>query len=329
MAKGRTVSATCLTEKDKRVLDLCEKISNILCDNIESEEMKDDFREKYGMISKSRDAGMGRGGGKLQRDALCTRGIQGKEPFSNRNLRWHPFVLASSNINHADRIDTVSINDKVLHFTINEYGNTKSVKSSEVYNLNRRYVSIPEDWKGIVSELSEWKDEDWTNNSCAITAYEACDWSDAVETYIVLGLTISAAFYKADIYKSLNDVEKLMRNQEIDSEYHFPKKGFPTDMKSLQKCPLCGLSLDDNMDKFRIKVRGGIWQAPWMASKRKEGEDSSLQIMHTEPLIESQINHVASKVRYGHRWCNIAMTDHSIIETRKFFEHVVNNGVCN
>ena len=34
------------------------------------------------------------GGGKIQRDAICTRGRQ--RPFSNRNLRWHPLIVAEN-----------------------------------------------------------------------------------------------------------------------------------------------------------------------------------------------------------------------------------------
>jgi hypothetical protein len=55
---------------------------------------KEDFMKKYGRVHLSRDAGLGRAGAKLQRDALCTRGKQGKAPYSNRNLRWHPLVIA-------------------------------------------------------------------------------------------------------------------------------------------------------------------------------------------------------------------------------------------
>jgi len=33
--------------------------------------------------------------------------------------------------------------------------------------------------------------------------------------------------------------------------------------------------------------------------------------------------------RYGHRWCNVSMTDHSIYETLDFMEHVVRvHGRC-
>lgn len=86
MATGRTISASFLTKKDEQILDLCGKISDTIVAGIANDEDKKRFVKEYGKISKSRDAGLGLGGGKLQRDALCTRGIQGKLPFSNRNL---------------------------------------------------------------------------------------------------------------------------------------------------------------------------------------------------------------------------------------------------
>jgi protein-tyrosine phosphatase len=38
---------------------------------------------------------------------------------------------------------------------------------------------------------------------------------------------------------------------------------------------------------------------------------------------ESEILHTPKLVRYGHRWCNIAMADHSVEETVDFMKAVV------
>jgi hypothetical protein len=48
-----------------------------------------------------------------------------------------------------------------------------------------------------------------------------------------------------------------------------------------------------------------------------------MQIVHVNPLIESEVRHNAANVRFGHRWCNVAMTDHSIEETVDFMEYIV------
>lgn len=61
----------------------------------------------------------------------------------------------------------------------------------------------------------------------------------------------------------------------------------------------------------------------WRSSKKEEGDDSSIQIMHINPLVESEIRHNSNNVRYGHRWCNVAMTDHSLDETLDFMEFVI------
>jgi hypothetical protein len=74
MAKGRTISATELTDRDRWALELCLKISTELTNLIPDNRSKDDFMKIYGRVHLSRDAGLGLAGGKLQRDALCTRG---------------------------------------------------------------------------------------------------------------------------------------------------------------------------------------------------------------------------------------------------------------
>ena len=48
-----------------------------------------------------------------------------------------------------------------------------------------------------------------------------------------------------------------------------------------------------------------------------------MQITHSFPLIESEIRHRPSMVHYGHRWGNVAMTDHAIEETVDFMRAVV------
>ena len=73
MATGRTISASFLTASDMRVLEICEAISITISNFLPTLEAKKHFKENFGKLSKTRDAGAGRGGGKLQRDALCTR----------------------------------------------------------------------------------------------------------------------------------------------------------------------------------------------------------------------------------------------------------------
>ena len=58
-------------------------------------------------------------------------------------------------------------------------------------------------------------------------------------------------------------------------------------------------------------------------TKWEESRAESLQLFHTEPLREREILHTPRLVRYGHRWCNVAMVDHSLSETIDFMRAVV------
>ena len=128
MATGRTISASFLTERDARVIELCRTISKEIADCIDDLNARKKFVNDFGKTSDTRDGGMGVGAGKLQRDALCTRGRQGKAPFSNRNLRWHPLVVAESHSNWAQPISRIEIeNDELLVFVIKENGRTKKI----------------------------------------------------------------------------------------------------------------------------------------------------------------------------------------------------------
>ncbi len=109
MATGRTISANSLTKEDEKIIKLCEKISLYIENEIKDDDLKQVFRNEYGKISFTRDGGAGRGAGKLQRDALCTRGMQGKAPYSNRNLRWHPLVIATTKHKYAKPIERIEI----------------------------------------------------------------------------------------------------------------------------------------------------------------------------------------------------------------------------
>lgn len=146
MAKGRTISSNFLTPLDKQILELCLQISETLMSYIIDKDKKKDFKNTFGKMSKTtRDSGQGLGGGKLQRDALCTRGIQGNAPFSNRNLRWHPLVVAHNPISFAKTIERIEIDVATLNFVVKDENNNEVIYPSEkVYELPERYVVLPE-----------------------------------------------------------------------------------------------------------------------------------------------------------------------------------------
>ncbi len=324
MAKGRTISASFLTDLDKQVIEICKEISTCLIDSITDVALQKEFKNDFGKTSATRDAGAGRGGGKLQRDALTTRGIQGNAPFSNRNLRWHPLVVSQNHISFAKTIERIEIDNTTLVFVVKDKnGIEQSYNADKVHELPERYTVLPEHWFPHINILKYWGEVEWTQNSCVITAYEACNWYDAVEAYAILGISIVVDFYQVDFDTIYNKVVAIIKNQKIDNKINLPQISFPKDKQDIISCPLCKVSTSLNPAKLVDRIREHRWKPEWSDNKRGEGDDGSMQIMHVQPLAETEIRHTAQNVRFGHRWCNVAMTDHSIVETVDFMEFIV------
>ncbi|MGL4941840.1 MAG: hypothetical protein ACRC46_01455 [Thermoguttaceae bacterium] len=327
MATGRTVSASFLTPKDDQVISLCGEISAAILDEISDDTNKKNFKDEFGKISKTRDAGAGRGGGKLQRDALCTRGVQGKAPYSNRNLRWHPLVIAFNPIAYAKSIERIEIEgedeSQTLVFVVKENGKLKKYPSARVHELPERYVTLPEHWQEHFEVLRFWNDTQWTQNSCVITAFECCDWQDAVEAYAILGISIAVDNFGVNFDAIYSKAINILKNQTIGPSVKFPSNKFPTDKDDIVSCPLCKVAKSKNPANLPDRDREDRYKFAFGGNKRNEGDDSSMQIMHVEPLVESEMKHNAKNVRFGHRWCNVAMTDHSVDETVDFMEYIV------
>lgn len=329
MASGRTISASFLTNLDSQVIRLCQNISAAIGEAITGADLRRDFVKQYGKISNTRDAGTGVGAGKLQRDALCTRGRQGKAPFSNRNLRWHPLVVAAEKPPFAKEIERIEIlgagNAQTFNFVLKDArGRQRKFPADKVYTMLERFVALPKHWLPHIEALRHWSDAMWTQNSCVIAAQESCDWRDAVETYAVLGIAIAVEFYGADFDELRGKVVSLLQSQSVDRKITLPTRSFPAAGNDILQCPLCRRRVSATLEDFRKAERGETWQPAWRISKQNEGDDSSIQLMHVNPLVEMEIRHRADNVRYGHRWCNVAMTDHSLDETLDFMEFVVN-----
>lgn len=329
MATGRTISASFLTKTDRKVLEHCKAISDLISSEIPDESLKKEFLKKYGKISYTRDGGMGLGAGKLQRDAICTRGRQGKAPFSNRNLRWHPMVVAQKPITYAKGIEEIRIEGKdeeqLLIFVVKIKDKKYEYPADRVHELPERFVALPKHWVKHIDRLKHWNDTLWTQNSCVIPAYEACNPKHSLETYAVLALSVAVEYYNLKFDSLLPLIIELLQNQTIDRKLFLPSKEFPLDKVSILTCPVCKLPLSDGLNRFRKEERVETWQPSWRRSKKKEGDDGSNQILHINPLSELEIRHKPDTVRFGHRWCNVAMTDHSLEETINFMEFIVNS----
>lgn len=324
MATGRTISASFLTDLDKKTIALCEQISKALFENIPTRELQKEYWKEFGKISFSRDGGLGLGGGKLQRDAICTRGRGGKAPFSNRNLRWHPLVVSAEKPHFAKEIERIDINNDTLLFVIKDNkGKEVIYPSDKVHELPERYAAITKHWQPHIDTVKNWNDTQWTQNSCVIPALEACEWFDSVETYAVLGIAVAVELYKADYQSTYLTITKILKSQTLDTTIKLPTNTFPTNKEEITLCPITKIPISGHLDQFRKEIRSATWQPTWRSSKKDEGDDASIQVMHLNPLIEKEIRHNAGNVRYGFRWCNVAMTDHSLEETLDFMEHIV------
>lgn len=316
MAEGRTVSATELTDKDKQTLEICRTISGALANLITNTGSKEDFIKQYGRVHLSRDAGLGLAGAKLQRDALCTRGRQGKAPYSNRNLRWHPLVIAVEAPDYAEEVEDITIDNKSLVFIIN--GELWYPK--EIHKLPKVYCAPFNKWYAIKDELYQWTQEDWTNNSCIIPAMEYSTLQYSVESFAVLGIAIVSNFYNVEPLKAYNASLKVFKEKNYNWSSEYPKQN---EIGGIISCPLCLAPVNSPPASLTLPDRAEVFQPPWRSSKRGEGKAESLQVFHTVPLEEGKIYHTPRLVRYGHRWCNVAMTDHSVDETVDFMQAVV------
>lgn len=316
MVSQNTVSRTELTERDKEVIGVCGEISRILEDSIVSSK-REIFRTEYGRIHYSRDAGQGRGAGKLQRDALCTRGRQAKAPFSNRNLRWHPLVLSNICPQGFTEMDlTIDNQSKLLKFTPRDH-RSKIFLPKDVYALTKPYCVTRDAWTPYLDDLRKWTTDDWIQNWCTIPIIEYCPWEYAVESFSILGIAVAVGTFGADLNTTYEKIRNLLKGKFKLSE-HYP----PMTAEIIQ-CPLCKSYINEYPAGLNKRERPEIWKPGWQKTKRREGEDESIQLMHVHPLVESQIYHNASNVRYGHRWCNVAMTDHSISQTTEWMKEIV------
>jgi len=316
MAKGRTISATDLAENDEKALVICKNISNALADLIIKSEDREKFSNEYGRVHLSRDAGLGRAGSKLQRDALCTRGRTEKAPYSNRNLRWHPLIIANKTPDYAKEVEEIILDNKSLVFLIEG----ELWYPENVYKLPRVYCAPLDKWFAIKDELIQWTDEDWTNNSCVISAMEYSTIEYSIESFSILGIAIGSNFYNVHPLKAYNIVVDVFKKFNCGLSTEYPNQ---EEIDKILLCPLCLAPLNKSPANLELTNRDEIFQPPWRKSKREEGKAESLQLFHTIPLKENKIYHTPSVVRYGHRWCNVAMADHSVDETVDFMQSVV------
>jgi hypothetical protein len=316
----RTLSASSLSKEDLGTINLAEKIVTAIESAFEDPLAKADFNSTYSKLSRTRDAGAGRAAGKLQRDALCTRGKTDKTPISNRNFRWHPMVIAQDTPPYATTVTSIFVDKRGSHpelgFIVRVGASNQKVLGRDLHLLDQVYCAPTEAWDEVLEELRGFTQLDWSRNRCVIPAMEYSDRDTAIQTFLVLGIAVAIEKYEVSLDLVLKNLSPFISE--------FGKLSFDLAEYSadLRLCPLCRRGFGQSLKDFRTEDRPDNWQAPWSVSKRAEGDDSSLQVMHVKPLIESEIRHNPHNVRFGHRWCNITMTDHTLGEVLDFFSYV-------
>jgi len=135
--------------------------------------------------------------------------------------------------------------------------------------------------------------------------------------------TIKDKDLQKDFKTIYNEITPILQKQDLHKGLVLSSKLFPTKKVEFVNCPVCLCPISSQPANFAERERHPTWQPEWRPSKKGEGEDASVQVMHVNPLIDKEIRHNAKNVRYGHRWCNVAMTDHSLDETLDFMEFIV------
>jgi len=316
MPSQNTVARTELTEIDRKAIEICTRVSQLL-QTLIPRDRTDAFIKDYGRTHYSRDAGQGRAAGKLQRDSLCTRGKQSKAPFSNRNLRWHPLVIAKKCPPDFTEMNIAVDNERKILIFVPSDDPSKKYFPEEVHKLPKAYCVSENAWLPFIGDLKDWSMDDWVKNWCAIPAVEYCPWKFAVETYAILGIAIAVGLFDVDLKNAYEQVKTSLENEFALSRH------YPSLSQEIVQCPVCRTHIGAYPAGLTRRIRPEIWKPVWEKVKRAEGEDESIQLTHIDPLIETKINHHASNVRYGHRWCNVAMTDHSVDQTIEWMKCVI------
>ena len=114
-----------------------------------------------------------------------------------------------------------------------------------------------------------------------------------METYAILGISMAVEFYGADLNNLYSKITRLLGNQKVDRRIALPTAGFPDEQGDVLQCPLCRRRISKGLEDFRNSTKEETWQPGWRSSKKAEGDDSSIQIMQVDPLVESEMSHKA------------------------------------
>jgi len=301
MATGRIISASFLTDFDKKVIELCEKISDTIFNSITDKELRKEYNNLFGKVIYTRIATPKVL--KIQKDALY---INNELVDNFTQIRWHPLLESENEIEHAKkivRIQTKSKNNKEFFesdklLTIQHDGKFLDFWIDDSFNLPERYYFILEE-----KEFYPFRGDIF---NYFIPSKESCNWWQAVEVFAHLSITVAVNFFSIDFHSIYEKIVNILSHQEIDKKIEIPSLQFSKLFDDFIICPLCKTKITDETVKESLLSK-----------------ISALQLIYIKPLIENEIRHNASNVRYGHRWCNKVLNGYSVEQTINIFGEIL------
>lgn len=236
---------------------------------------------------------------KLLRDALHSKGNNRLNPYKNRGKRWSWPVIVLK-----DEKAPEGWKDAQLGIV----GKGANCKFTTKYTGWGCYIKY-EDWLSTLDSISKKGCDikvDVGRFKIGIPYEEA-----ATEKNCIL-VTLTLA-YQAHRIIGMSEEEIKKKYPELDEAI----KDFE-DIKE-PKCPFCKDTLtsagfveltEDTSDVFY---------------KRKEAEDNAIQMFHIECLKPGKFLHRPGNVSWGHRRCNVAVSQHDVTEAEDWFIKVLKN----
>lgn len=236
---------------------------------------------------------------KILRDAFTTKGDNKLNPYKNRGPRWSwPVILLKD--------ETPPTGWKNAKLLIS--GRGSKCRFLTKYRGWGYYVKN-EDWS---SKLDYVKRKGWNIKKGVGRFKVGIPYEEAAKKEDCISIALTLA-YQAHRILGLSDEEIRKKYPKIFEAIK--------DLGNIKEpiCPFCRDPLnaagfveltEDTTDVFY---------------KRKEAEDNAIQMFHIECLKPGKFLHKPGNVSWGHRRCNVAVSQHDVSEAEDWFIRVVTN----
>ncbi|HQO57679.1 MAG TPA: hypothetical protein PLT76_03040 [Candidatus Omnitrophota bacterium] len=235
---------------------------------------------------------------KIKRDSLYTKGDNKLNPFKNRGNRWKlPIILFKDQIPPPGWVETkISVEKKKRYkFSTNKKGWGFYVTET---NWSKALQSVRKKRQNVDIKKGRFK--------IGIPYEEAATEQDCIG----VALTLS---YQA--HRILGQTEETIKT---DHPHLFEAvKGYPALQKPL--CPFCKKSLKPTGFVEASQDTDDVFY------KRDEAKDDAIQLFHINCLKPGKFLHRPGNVSWGHRRCNVAVSQHDVTDAEGWFKEVLEN----